>query len=65
MDDGRLADSADKHLRHGTAVLHVLGGTGQFEGASGRLTCNFVVSDTGEFTDAQLGMVFLADERGA
>lgn len=65
MDDGRLADSADTHLRHGTAVLHVLGGTGQFEGASGRLTCNFVVSDTGEFTDAQLGMVFLADERGS
>lgn len=59
IDDGRLADSADENLRHGTAVLEVVGGTGQFEGATGRITSNFVVSDTGDLTDNQLGLVFL------
>lgn len=58
--DGTLADSADEHLRHGSAVLHVVEGTGQFEGATGRVTCNFVLSDSGEFTDYQLGMLFLS-----
>jgi hypothetical protein len=60
IEDGRLGDSADEHLRHGTAVLHAVGGAGQFEGATGRVTCNFVLSDTYEFTDIQLGLLFLA-----
>jgi hypothetical protein len=59
VDDGRLTDSADANLRHGTAILVVVGGTGQFEGATGRITSNFVVSDTGDLTDNQLGLVFL------
>jgi hypothetical protein len=59
IDDGRLADSADENLRHGTAVLEVVGGLGQFAGASGRITSNFVLSDTGDLTDNQLGLVFL------
>lgn len=62
VDDGRLNGSADEHLRHGSAVLRVVGGTGQFEGASGQVTCNFVLSDTGDLTDHQLGMVFLGQE---
>jgi hypothetical protein len=61
VDDGSIAGSADEHLRHGSAVLHVVGGTGQFEGATGRVTCNFVLSDTGDFTDNQLGMLFLIE----
>jgi hypothetical protein len=60
VDEGSIAGSADEHLSHGSAVLHVVGGTGQFEGATGRVTCNFVLSDTGEFTDVQIGMLFLA-----
>jgi hypothetical protein len=59
VDEGRLTDSADEDLRHGTAILVVVGGTGQFEGATGRITSNFVVSDTGDLTDNQLGLVFL------
>lgn len=59
QDDGRLSASADDHLRQGTATIHVVGGTGQFLGASGRITSNFVVSDTGEVTDNHLGMLFL------
>jgi hypothetical protein len=62
MDRGRLSPSADTHLRHGSATLHVVGGKGQFKDASGRITSNFVVSDTGELTDNQLGMLFLRPE---
>jgi hypothetical protein len=65
MDPGRLDSSADLHLRHGSATLHVVGGKGQFKDASGRITSNFVVSDTGELTDNQLGMLFLPPERVA
>jgi len=61
-DDGRVNGSADEHLRHGSAVLYVVDGTGQFEGATGQVTCNFVLSDTGDLTDNQLGMVFLGKE---
>jgi hypothetical protein len=59
LDDGRLVDSADENLRHGTAAFEVVEGTGQFEGATGRITSNFVVSDTGDLTDNQLGIVFV------
>lgn len=61
-DDGHLEGSADQHLRHGTTVFGVVGGTGQFDGATGHVTSNFVLSDTGELTDNQLGMVFLRPE---
>ena len=61
-DDGRVNVSADEHLRHGSAVLYVVAGTGQFDGATGQVTCNFVLSDTGDLTDNQLGMVFLGKE---
>jgi hypothetical protein len=59
VDRGRLAPSVDEHLRHGTATIHVVGGSGQFDGASGELTSNFVLSHTGELTDNQLGVVFV------
>jgi hypothetical protein len=59
VDAGRLVDSAEENLRHGTAAFEVVEGTGQFEGATGRITSNFVVSDTGELTDNQLGIVFV------
>lgn len=63
IDAGRIADSADENLRHGAAVLEVVGGAGQFEGATGRITSNFVLSDTGDLTDNQLGLVFLRGRR--
>jgi hypothetical protein len=58
--NGRLDPSPERSLRHGTAVLEVCGGTGRFDGARGRITSNFVVSDDGEITDHQLGVVFVA-----
>jgi hypothetical protein len=59
VDDGRLVGSADENLSHGTATFEVVDGSGQFEGATGRITSNFVVSDTGDLTDNQVGVVFV------
>jgi hypothetical protein len=56
---GHLAPTPDPHLRHGTVVWDVEDGEGQFEGATGRITSNFFVSDTGELTDNQFGLVFI------
>lgn len=56
---GRLAATPDGHLRQGAASGEVEGGIGQFANASGRITSNFFISDTGELTDHQLGLVFI------
>jgi hypothetical protein len=39
------------------------GGCGIFLGASGRIVSNFLVSDAGELTDHQLGVVFVPIRR--
>jgi hypothetical protein len=62
LGSGRLEPAAEPGLRHGTAVLEVCGGTGRLAGANGRITSNFVVTDDGEITDHQLGVVFVAAE---
>jgi len=58
---GSLGPSARPDLRQGTAAWIVDGGAGAFAGASGRIVSNFLVSEAGELTDHQLGLVFLAD----
>lgn len=60
LDGGRLDLSPDPALRHGTTVLEICGGSGEFAGASGRITSNFVVTEEGEITDHHLGVVFVA-----
>jgi hypothetical protein len=60
---GHLAASPDPHLEHGTAMWEIESGEGQFEGATGRITSNFFVSDTGELTDNHLGLIFVNDAR--
>jgi hypothetical protein len=55
---GQLAPSSDPHLLHGTVVWEVTGGDGQFDDAGGRITSNFLLSDTGELTENQLGVIF-------
>ena len=55
---GRLDPSPDAHLRHGTVIWTIVGGEGQFANASGRITSNFFLSDTGDLTENQLGVVF-------
>jgi hypothetical protein len=55
----RLGRSPDPHLRHGAAVLEIEGGEGQFRGARGRITSNFLVSDTNELTENHFGLIFV------
>jgi hypothetical protein len=56
---GHLAPSPDPHLEHGTVMLEITGGEGRFEGAQGRITSNFFISDTGELTDNQFALLFV------
>jgi hypothetical protein len=58
---GVLGPSPDPHLRHGTVMWQVASGEGQFENAEGRITSNFFVSDTGELTDNQIGVIFVKE----
>jgi hypothetical protein len=55
---GRLAPSADPDLRQGTVVWSVEGGDGHFEGSSGLITSNFLLSATGDLTEYLLAAVF-------
>lgn len=55
---GRLAPSADPDLRQGTVVWRIEGGDGHFEGSSGLVTSNFLLSETGDLTENQLAVVF-------
>ena len=60
---GVLGASPDPHVRHGTAVLEVTGGSGRLAGARGFVTSNFLLADTGELTDHHVGLLFVG--RGA
>jgi len=62
--DGVLGPSPDPALRHGAAVFEITGGRGRLEGARGFVTSNFLLADSGELTDRQLGLLFL-EEREA
>lgn len=55
---GRLAPSADPDLRQGTVVWSIDGGDGHFDGATGLITSNFLLSATGDVTENQLAVVF-------
>lgn len=59
VGQGRSGPSADPKLRHGTVTWRVEGGHGQFAGASGLITSNFLISDTGEVTDNHIGVIFV------
>ncbi len=54
-----VGGSPDPHLRHGTLMWQVTGGEGQFEHAEGRISSNLLVSDTGDVTDNQIGVIFV------
>jgi len=59
--EGTLEPSAEPGLRHGSAAWIVDGGAGALQGATGRIVSNFLLSDTGDLTDNQLGVLFLPD----
>ena len=58
MDDGHLGLSARPEIAAGAAHWKVEGGEGQFAGATGLITSNFTLSETGEINDYQLGVIF-------
>ena len=59
VEHGYLGDSADPKLKSGAVMWRVDGGEGQFAGASGYITSNFTLSDAGEVTDNQFGVIFV------
>jgi len=56
---GYLGTSADPKIKHGCVAWKVESGTGQFEGATGLITSNFLVSAVGDVTDHHFGVIFL------
>ncbi len=64
LGTGWLATPPEPHLRQGSLLCEVESGEGQFAGAQGRIASNFVLSDSGDLTDNQFGLLFLA-QKGA
>jgi hypothetical protein len=59
VGQGYIGSSADPQLKHGSVIWKVERGEGQFAGATGLITSNFFVSDSGEVTDNHFGVLFL------
>jgi hypothetical protein len=47
-------------LRLASAICEIDGGAGELAAASGRVSSTFLVSDTGELTEHQVGLVFVS-----
>lgn len=56
---GTLIPSGDPDLKYGWVTWRVEGGFGEFDGANGVITSNFVIRGSGEITDSQLGTIFV------
>lgn len=57
VEPGSLGDPADSGLRAGTAICEVDRGSGRLAGATGRIVSSFLLSETGELTETQAGVV--------
>jgi hypothetical protein len=62
VEPGSLGEPGDAGLREGTAICEVDRGSGRLAGATGRIVSSFLLSDTGELTDTQAGVVRFAEE---
>jgi hypothetical protein len=60
IGQGYLGASPEPNLRQGAVMWQVDGGEGQFAGARGVITSNFIVNDAGEVTDHHMGVIFVA-----
>jgi hypothetical protein len=60
IGQGYLGAGPEPNLRQGAVMWQVDGGEGQFEGARGVITSNFLVNDAGEVTDHHMGVIFVA-----
>jgi hypothetical protein len=57
--DGHLGPSAQPDTMAGTVSRKVQGGEGQFAGATGFITSNFTVTNTGELNEYQFAVIFV------
>ncbi len=56
---GYLGPSPDPTQRQGSVIWQVEGGEGQFAGAQGLITSNFLVGAGGEVVDTHVGVIFM------
>ncbi len=56
---GHFDGSPDPRFRQGSVIWKIDRGEGQFEGAQGLITSNFLVCEDGEVTDHHFGLIFL------
>jgi hypothetical protein len=59
IGQGYIGPSAEPNLRQGAVMWQVESGEGQFTGAQGLITSNFIISDAGEITDYHMGVIFV------
>jgi hypothetical protein len=59
LQNGHLAPSAGAHALAGAASWKVEGGEGQFANATGLITSNFLLDESGVRNDYQLGVIFV------
>lgn len=58
---GYVGDTAEAGIQHGGVIWNVVGGTGQFQGATGLIVGNFFIKDGKKVVDHHLGYIFTAD----
>jgi hypothetical protein len=59
VGQGYLGPSADPKTSTGAVTWQIDAGEGQFEGATGLITSNFMVGESGEVIDNHFGVIFL------
>jgi hypothetical protein len=59
VGEGYLGSSPEAKLSSGAVIWKIDSGEGQFAGASGYITSNFTLSDTGDVIDNQFGLIFV------
>ena len=57
--EGGIGESPDPRFRHGAAICEVTGGRGRLGGVRGAIASTFLLAESGELTDHQLGLLFL------
>jgi hypothetical protein len=56
---GVIRPAPEAGMRLASVICEIDGGAGALESASGRITSSFLISDTGELTEHQVGLVFV------
>jgi hypothetical protein len=59
IGQGYIGPSAESNLRQGAVIWQVESGEGQFKGAQGLITSNFILSEAGKVTDHHMGVIFV------